>query len=603
MLPEASLSRNIGYFEGSKSNLLSLMEEHNLLGDEIAGSICDDTIPTKLLPEMDECFRLFPKRAILNSLVEHFFRDVNWIYEMMHPTLFLGRYEKWWQCVPGSTSESLQFSILILRVCAYSAQFFPLSTQELGPPGEDTLMGVPLDKIRKHCHDLASRLQRLCDQLSGPRSLIWVQQLFYAACYEKNEGNIKDAWFILGYAIRVVQDLGLHVEDTRIVKRHMNDLEYDMGRRAFWNLYIWDRFLSLFLDRAPCIVDSHCSTDLPKMRLLNPALGAAAPDIFTERILQVRLSKFLSSLSVVTPYDPIATEEDYAKLGRSFISQLPRAFDLYAPDTQWDSKLPHLSRQRQTLRIAIYIGVCQMFQPLLSLNASHVHSMLQFERDLLVQHREHLVRSAIEVLSSVNKVHRLMGGGTHRFFMLSFCTFQPAMLLCLHLLTLNVSQQALTGDLAQSKQELLGRRPIQICTTTNATSPQTCRQHIEDALHLLRSLQYVNTIAQVGARKLEQVLMKLNVTTSPYNFTPTIPAVADGPVVQNWLGFEMQQVRDSEEIEGTVHHMSINQPADAHTQDAVDDPDGPWGERAFEQWMAEDFCADLQLHENHLSPA
>jgi hypothetical protein len=603
MPQEESLSRSLGYFEGSKSNLLSLMETHNLLGDGVAGSVCDETVPAKLLPEMNDCFRLFPKRPILNSLVELFFRDVNWIYEMMHPTLFLGRYEKWWRCVPGSTSESLHFSILILRVCAYSAQFFPSSTQETGPLGGDTLLGVPLDKIRKHCHDLASRLQRMCEQLSGPMSLIWVQQLFYAACYEKNEGNIVNAWYTLGYAIRVVQDLGLHVEDTRSEKRDMNDLEYDMGRRAFWNLYIWDRFLSLVLDRAPCIVDSHCSTDLPKMRLLNPILGAAAPDVFTERMLQAKLSKLWSSLSIVTPYDPIAAEEGYAKLGRSFISQLPRAFDVHAPDTQWDGKLPHLSRQRQTLRIAIYMGVCQMFQPLLNLNAAQVDSMLQFKRDLLAQHREHLVRSAIQVLSSVSEMHQLMGGGTHRFFMLSFCTFQSAMLLCLHLLT-DACHQALAGDVTQSEQQLLGRRPFQTCIATDVTSPQTCRQHIEHALRLLRTLQDVNAIARIGARKLEQVLMKLDVTASPYNFAPTMPAVADIVAAHDWLGFEMQQLTDTEEGQGTVHQVPTDLPVDVHIQDGADHPDGPWGARAFAQWMAEDwFCGDLQLQENQLLAA
>jgi hypothetical protein len=583
MQQKESLSHSFGYFEGSKSNLLQLMEEHNLLSDDFAESVIDETVPQKLMPEMTECFRLYPKRSILNPLVEFFFRDVNWMYEMLHPTLFLGLYEKWWQCVPGSTSESLHFSVLILRVCAYSAQFSPSSLGGSTSLSGEMPMGVPLEKIRTHCHDLAARLQRLCEQLRAPTSLIWVQQLFYAACYEKNDGSIKHAWFTLGHAIRAVQDMGLHVEDSRMDKKNMNDLEYDMGRRAFWNLYIWDRFLSLVLDRAPCIVDSHCSTELPKMRLLNSILGDGAPDVFTERMLQAKLSKLWSSLNIAIPYDPVASEEAYAKLSRSFISQLPTAFDVHAPDRQWDSKLPHLSRQRHTLYIAIYIGMGQIFQPLLSLRAEQVDLMLQFKRDLLVQHRELLVRSAIRALLSLNEVYQLMGGKTHRFFMLGFCTFQAAMLLCLHLLTLDASQQAPSGNMRQMEQQFPGSRIFQACMSSDLASPQTCRQHIEQALSLLRSLQTLNTVARVGVRKLEQVLIKLDVTT----------VSDDGIAAHDWLGFEMQQLSDSEQPPSIAYNGLVDLPVNLHTQNEVEDPYELWDGREVAHWMAEDFCNDL----------
>ncbi|KAH7115003.1 fungal-specific transcription factor domain-containing protein, partial [Dendryphion nanum] len=436
-LPEENLSSSLGYFEGSGSNLLSLMDKYHLLGKNNLGNDTTEAIPASVLPEMNECLKLFPKRPILDSLVQLFFQDVNWMYEMIHPALFLGRYEKWWRTVPGSTTESLHLGILILRVCAYSAQFSPAATAEANSVGGNKLLGVSMDKIREHCHGLASRLQRLCEQMSGAKSLTWVQQLFYAACYEKNEGNVKDAWYTLGNAVRVVQDLGMHVEEPHRGRRGMNDLEYDMGRRAFWNLYIWDRFLSLVLDRAPCILDSHCSVDLPKMRFLNPALGASAPDVFTERILQAKLSKLWSSLcppkkpGSATPYDPAAAEECYEEICRSFVSQLPRALDLHAPDTQWDSKLPNLRRQRQTLRISVFVVMCQIFQPLLHLDSDQTEALPQYKRDLLVRHREQLVYSATAVLSSVGELQQLMGGGPSRFFLLSFFTFEPAMLLAL----------------------------------------------------------------------------------------------------------------------------------------------------------------------------
>ena len=559
------------------------MEEHHLLDEFDLGDAIIEVIPARLRPEMNDCFRLFPKRPILNPLVQLFFQDVNWIYEMMHPTLFLGQYEKWWRTVPGSTGESLHISILILRICAYSAQFFPTSMAEAGKAGGEKLLGVPTDKIRRHCHELASRLQRLCEQLSGPKSLIWVQQRFYAACYEKNEGNIKDAWYTLGSAVHVAQDMGLHVEDASLGKKDMNDLEYDMGRRAFWNLYIWDKFFSLVFDRAPYIVDSYCSTDLPKMRLLNPFLDASAPDVFTERTLQAKLSKLWSSLHLGSYYNPVTAEQNYEKLCGSFISQLPRAFDVHAPDTQWDTKLPNLSRQRQSLRIAIFVTVCRIFQPLLRLKTDQVEALLQFERDLIVQHRDQLVHSAIRVLSSVTELHQLMGSRPQRFFMLSFCTFEPAMLLGLHLLTLDSSQQGIARGGAQSEQQLLFRRPstVSMSADMDGASPPTCWRYMEQALRMLVSLQDVNTIARVGARKLEQVLAKLDAASSSsspsslYGPRTAALSVADETAANDWLGFEIQQLTDIEQglgggVDDNVH---------VHEDEA-------WGSKVFAQWMA-----------------
>jgi hypothetical protein len=250
-MAKENLLNSLGYFEGSGSNLLGLLNKYHLLGSKDVGNDAIEAIPARMLPEMNECFRLFPKRPILNSLVQFFFQDVNWMYEMMHPTLFLGRYEKWWRTAPEPIAESLHFGILSLRVCAYSAQFFPRTMTEMNAGGENQLLGNSMDKIREHCYSLASRLQRLCGELSGAKSLTWVQQLFYASCFEMNSGNFKNAWFTIGDAVRVLHDLGLHVEDAHRGQANLNGIEHDLGRRAFWNLYIWNRLLSLVLDRAP----------------------------------------------------------------------------------------------------------------------------------------------------------------------------------------------------------------------------------------------------------------------------------------------------------------------------------------------------------------
>ena len=180
--------------------------------------------------------KLFPTRSVLNSLVQNFFKEINWIYEMVHPPKFLTRYETWWKGFPGSCTDDFEFAILILRLCAYSAQFLPSRTYTA-----DTVDGIALNTIREHCHSLANDLLAIYEPTLEQQSPCSVQSLFFAACYSKNQGRMKEAWFQLGSAIRLAQDLGMHLEPSGPSTAHLNDLEKEMRRRIFWNLYIWDR--------------------------------------------------------------------------------------------------------------------------------------------------------------------------------------------------------------------------------------------------------------------------------------------------------------------------------------------------------------------------
>ncbi|KAF2753059.1 hypothetical protein EJ05DRAFT_542249 [Pseudovirgaria hyperparasitica] len=515
---EANLSSCLGYFEGSKSNLFSLMDKFDLLNTKELDADLSGVIPDANMPEIKLCLDMFPKRPIINCLVQHFIKEVNWLYEMIHPTLFLNKYEQWWKSVPGSSVDSLDFGILILRICAYSAQFIPSGTHS-----GDTIRNVPVNTVRQHCDKLATRLWRLVEQIEGPKSLTCVHHLFYHACYMQNEGSMRDAWYILGNAIRVTQDLGMHLEEPLRSQTPLNDLEKDMRRRAFWNLYIWDRFLSLVLDRSPCIPEEHyCSVDLPKMRILSGAQqNTNAPDVFTERILQAKLSKLWFSLVPANRakpdiYDPSVAEEVYEKLCREFVAELPLVFSLQSPDTQWDQQIPMLARQRQTLKISVFVILCQLFQPLLHLSTEQIQTMPHYKRDLITTHRNHLVTSCVSLLEGVSQLHDLMGNTPARFHLLSFFSFEPAMLLAMYVMSTAMSHKALTKAREQDGRRHLFASPPMTPTVASIDNPKgvltatECRVHIETALQRLTLLQESTMIARVSARKLKEVLAKLD---------------------------------------------------------------------------------------------
>lgn len=80
-------------------------------------------------------------------------KEVKWINGIVHSTTFLTRYEQLWEVLPSFNLEDVEFALSLLQIAAYSAQFLLCSTYTA-----DTICGMPISAIRKHCHTLANRV-------------------------------------------------------------------------------------------------------------------------------------------------------------------------------------------------------------------------------------------------------------------------------------------------------------------------------------------------------------------------------------------------------------------------------------------------------------
>ncbi|OCT50869.1 C6 transcription factor [Cladophialophora carrionii] len=75
------------------------------------------------------------------------------------------------------------------------------------------------------------------------------------------EMNRKSAsWIWLGSAIRIVQDLGLHVQGGQ-----WSPVEGEMRKRIWYSFYVWDRLLALELGKPMLINDDECDTEYPQV--------------------------------------------------------------------------------------------------------------------------------------------------------------------------------------------------------------------------------------------------------------------------------------------------------------------------------------------------
>jgi hypothetical protein len=354
----------------------------------------------------DEVLKLLPGRQIVDFLINHFLHEVNWIYETIHPPTFLERYSSWWLQPNYFGEEDIQFAVLILRLCACSLQFLPNSRYET-----ENMFDISSDSLISSCHMTACKLDTF---LPKPKSLLRLQQQFFHIHYLKNSSNIGECWNVLRDTISIAQDISLHKE-----VREASEFDMEMRRRVFWNLYVWDRFMSSILGRWQLIPESQCKIDLPHDSIPNNGFGG--PNPFAERILEIKLSRMMGDFHAEWAKNPpgdLDVAEYNRRFQEDFIQKLPPVFRLYDPDVSFDSSLPSLVLKRETIRISVFamIGI--------------IHRESIRGPESLPELRRHsqsiLIEACISLLGAVARLHGLMGGGPHRFFMLPMATIESA---------------------------------------------------------------------------------------------------------------------------------------------------------------------------------
>jgi hypothetical protein len=121
--------------------------------------------------------------------------------------------------------------------------------------------------------------------------------------------------------------------------------------------------------------------------------------------------------------DPAFITAHMQKCQTEIIDTLPPIYKLKDPDTSWDTIIPHLKAKRQALHACIHGGIEGMHRafmgPLIS-EAQPIDYIATAHGATVFDHRKTLVNSCINALSSISELHKSMGGGSHRCFLLSY---------------------------------------------------------------------------------------------------------------------------------------------------------------------------------------
>ena len=267
------------------------------------------------------------------------------------------------------------------------------------------------------------------------------------------------------------------------------------------------RFMSVILGRWPLIPDHHRTPTLPNGILGTRISNINAPNAFCERRLQIELTKIafglLTSNHGKPSTDPVIIQKHIRRLEEDFIDKLPPAFKLYAADEKWDDELPNLKRQREMLRISVFVTMCSLLRPVITQSSGAARKLSPSDRKLITEHRTSLINVTIEMLQSVGKLHMLMGGKQNRFFLLSFFTLEPAVLLGMCLMNPELGKN-------ESKQgsDVSAKSPAY----PSADDERWKRGYriMAEAVARLQMLSEVSSIARIGVKILEKFVANID---------------------------------------------------------------------------------------------
>lgn len=337
-------------------------------------------------------------------LVQGFLYHVNYFYYVVYPPQFLDDYAEWWTQRKESQQLSPAFTCLLVRACAYSAQFLQLKIRQV----IETELGKDAQALSEQFHNTADRLS-FCFK-PGTGGLMQVQQLFISACWYKSESKFRESWHALASAIREAQEIGLHKD---IFAKRCTPFEFEMRRRIWCLLYVWDLQLSTWLNRPLLIDQKSSSIEAPNLRI---DTFENIPSPFLPISLQYDMCIRLYNMKDVDKQDfrlVLAEMEDW-------IDSFPPLLRFTDPDTSRDIEWPHIRLQREYLLTVAHMFLIGPLKPCLT------KTVLS---DIELTYRPTAVDTCLRTLATAQRLFDIMLPDSAKAFIVTCAAFEPSALL------------------------------------------------------------------------------------------------------------------------------------------------------------------------------
>ncbi|KAF5005867.1 hypothetical protein FDECE_7725 [Fusarium decemcellulare] len=337
-----SIESEIDSGDSDGIDALGYMPSHVLFGltsqDEIIKASSREFVKDpKIFPQLERALQVIPPRPYTDILVQNFLNNVNFHYYIIYPPSFLEQYQQWWSARADNRPLSVQWTCLLLMVCACASQYTDLDLQRK----LEVDLGDTIQRLTELYHEAARELGSTIP--IGYSHLINVQQLLHSCYWFKSEARFVECWHVLNSAIREAQELSMHQESKA---DSVPEFELEIRRRVWCVLDTWDWQISALLGR-PMIIDrADCEVGLPNLGLEGTQHSPLTHMKMQSSLIRQLFGRFGLTKNVVSPPDV----QEYQGIIEAWIKTFPPPFDVHNPDKSLDESCPWIVLHRHYIR-------------------------------------------------------------------------------------------------------------------------------------------------------------------------------------------------------------------------------------------------------------
>ncbi|TWU78202.1 hypothetical protein ED733_007866 [Metarhizium rileyi] len=362
----------------------------------------------KAAPKIYKQYYMDPSSYVL---VQNFLTDANFHYYIIYPPSFLEEYRTWWSLRSENRPLGMQWTCLLLMVCACSTQYANLELQRK----LEMELGQNPQKLTEQYHNAARELHGAIPV--GNNHLLNVQSLLHSCYWYKSEARFVECRHVLSAAIREAQELGIHKET---VAGHMSEFDREMRRRIWCILDTWDWQISTLLSRPVLIDRTDTDVGLPSLTLEGYTPSPLEHMKLQSRLITHIFDRFGLPKNVTQP-DAVRA---YQATVDGWIHTFPRTYAFTDPDTSNDVMRPWIVLHRHYLHTIALAMILDPIRPFLAKSMSK-----QSPPDEL-KIRNDGIEYSLRLLDALHDLFDHVYRRDAKFHFVLFCIFDTAAVLC-----------------------------------------------------------------------------------------------------------------------------------------------------------------------------
>ncbi|KAF7301468.1 Zn(2)-C6 fungal-type domain-containing protein [Mycena indigotica] len=417
----------------------------------------------------------WPPRDLADKLVNAYFARYHFLNPVIDKPSFLRRYNEIIinPSDPSVIQAETPFVALIFAVFACAAGLVEDSRLSANGAADAGGMGMVY-------YERALILQYISH---ASTQVTHVQCFLLLSSYLCSVNCLPQAWILVGQAVRIGQDLGLHRSPRRLT---VTPIEKETRRKIWWGVYCMDRMLALALGRPLGILDADCDVELPVQiddEFLNDYFNGAPlpqrqPSLMAGSVALASLYKIAGRVM----REVYALEICKDNLEPEIKAGLQNTVEtLDAELTEWCDNLPPVFKNESETEEQVSMG---------AVLCSHYYSVLTtLHRNLLPVKRDQpgMAKSTVKAVSSARSCIRLAPSMKH--------VVPPS------------------HHLAFFIQQLFSSAVILLLYAMHSTERKAASAAMEEATSTLGALESWEG-SWPGARKCKELLMELTSTAA-----------------------------------------------------------------------------------------